>query len=92
MMAAESAFKAVTAERADSNGPIVLSDYEQAYRDSWVYDELHEVRNIRPSFHTPLGLVGACIWSGLDTVLLRGRVPFTFPHSKPDSDMLIPAR
>jgi len=37
-----------------------------------------------PSFHNPLGLFGGLIWSGIDTFLLKGRVPFTLKHGKPD--------
>ncbi|KAJ2374771.1 hypothetical protein H4S02_008438, partial [Coemansia sp. RSA 2611] len=53
--------------------------------------ELYEVRNVRPSFHTGLGIWGGIVWSGLDTLLLKGRVPFTFQHKNPDHAMLKPA-
>ncbi|KAI8050359.1 mitochondrial electron transfer flavoprotein-ubiquinone oxidoreductase [Syncephalis plumigaleata] len=90
MMAAESTFKALTSETV-SDAPVVLSDYEEAFKKSWVYDELYEVRNVRPSFHGPLGFLGGVMWSGIDTTILRGRAPFTFPHPKPDYAMLTPA-
>jgi flavin-dependent dehydrogenase len=35
-----------------------MSGYETAVKDSWIWKELHEVRNLRPSFHNPLGLWG----------------------------------
>jgi electron-transferring-flavoprotein dehydrogenase len=90
MLAAESAFKALTSENA-TKGPVLLEDYEEAYKESWVHEELYEVRNVRPSFHGPLGFWGGCMWSGIDTVLLRGRLPITFSHPAPDHAMLIPA-
>ncbi|EKC97388.1 oxidoreductase [Trichosporon asahii var. asahii CBS 8904] len=64
---------------------IDMSGYEKEMEKSWVYDELREVRNIRPSFHNPLGLWGGMAWSGLDSMILKGKVPFTFHHPKEDS-------
>jgi electron-transferring-flavoprotein dehydrogenase len=50
-------------------------------RQSWVWDELHRVRNIRPSFHS--GLWIGLAYSAIDTYLFRGKAPWTF-HHKPD--------
>lgn len=74
------------------NGPILLSDYEKAYKESWVSKELRGVRNIRPSFGTSLGMWGGIAWSGLDSLLLRGHVPWTFSHHGTDSAKLKPAK
>ncbi|KAJ2781124.1 hypothetical protein H4R18_003066 [Coemansia javaensis] len=90
ILAADSAYRAVTAD-GGGDAPIVLADYEEAFRASSIYKELHEVRNVRPSFHTPLGMWGGIVWSGIDTLLLKGRVPFTFQHKDPDHAMLQPA-
>jgi len=46
-----------------------------ALRDSWVWEELYRVRNIRPSFR--LGLWAGLAYSALDTYILRGRAPWT---------------
>lgn len=93
MLAAESAFAAVTAvqekveageegvigEEGEYVGPsLSMEPYEEAVKKSWVWDELKGIRNIRPSFNTPLGIWGGIIWSGLDTLILRGKVPWTF--------------
>ena len=83
MLAADAAYEALTSETAAS-APITLDSYEPTLRNSWVGKELYEVRNIRPSFHNPLGLYGGVLYSGIDTILLKGRVPFTFNHPKPD--------
>ncbi|KAJ1814562.1 hypothetical protein LPJ75_002719 [Coemansia sp. RSA 2598] len=91
MLAADSAFKAIVAEGKGDDAPIVLSDYEEAFKNSEIYKELYEVRNMRPSFHTGLGLWGGIAWSGLDSLILKGRVPFTFQHKDPDYAMLEPA-
>ncbi|KAJ1916473.1 hypothetical protein H4219_003780 [Mycoemilia scoparia] len=92
MMAADAAFDAIVAGGdAGSMEPIKLDAYQEAYLKSPIYKELYEVRNVRPSFNTPLGLFGGSIWSGLDTFFLRGRVPFTFKVKHPDHQMLKPA-
>ena len=73
MLAAEAVFDAL----AGGGGP-VLDAYPRALQGSWVYDELRRVRNVRPSFHW--GLWGGLAYSALDTVLLRGRAPWTLHH------------
>lgn len=85
MLAAEEAYKQIT-ERGESESeePIDMSGYEKAFENSWVYDELKEVRNLRPSFHNPLGIWGGMAYSGLDSMILKGRVPWTFHHPKED--------
>jgi electron-transferring-flavoprotein dehydrogenase len=60
----------------------------QALEQSWVWDELYRVRNIRPSFR--LGLWGGLAYSAFDTFVLRGRAPWTF-HHHPDHTQLITA-
>jgi len=91
MVAAEEAYKQLTGENAESSEPVDMSGYEAAMEKSWVYDELREVRNIRPSFHNPLGMWGGMAWSGLDSMILKGRVPFTFHHPKEDYAATKPA-
>jgi hypothetical protein len=60
----------------------------EAIEQSWIWDELYRVRNIRPSFR--LGLWGGLAYSAIDTYLLRGRAPWTFRHH-PDHTQLIRA-
>lgn len=71
--------------------PILLTEYEQTIKDSWVYKELTEVRNVRPSFYSPLKMWGGVIYSGLDTFLLKGRTPWTFHHKHSDAEATQPA-
>lgn len=93
MLAAEAAFEAITAkEGEESSNPIVLDSYEKSLKESWVWKELWEVRNVRPSFHNPLGMWGGIAYSGLDTLILKGRTPWTFKHPHPDHAMLKPAK
>jgi len=74
MLAAEAVFDAVgeDAPAADT------ASYETAIKESWVWDELYRVRNIRPSFKW--GMWGGLIYSAIDTFLFRGRAPWTFKH------------
>jgi electron-transferring-flavoprotein dehydrogenase len=53
-------------------------DYRRALTESWVWDELRRVRNIRPSFRW--GLWGGLAYSALDTYVLRGKAPWTMHH------------
>jgi len=77
MLAAEAAFNALTNQ--DSISPADLSAYEEDLKASWVWDELHDSRNIRPGF-AKLGLYGGLVHAAVDTVLLRGGAPWTLRH------------
>lgn len=66
MIAGEAAYDAII---SGTSGPITLDSYEKNLKESWVWKELKEVRNIRPSFHNPLGLWGGIAYSGLDTLV-----------------------
>ncbi|KAG0091904.1 hypothetical protein BGZ93_005311 [Podila epicladia] len=88
MLAAESAYDAITSESYSEEKPIVLEDFEKKVKESWIWKELNEIRNCRPSFHTPLGNLGGVIYSGIDTILLKGRTPWTFHNRIPDHERL----
>ncbi|KAK0742447.1 hypothetical protein B0T21DRAFT_328237 [Apiosordaria backusii] len=81
MLAAEAAWNAL--QVPDSNS-IFLYDYEDALRNSSIWSELKEVRNMRPSFHSPLGIYGGILYSGLEAFILKGRVPWTLKHKTQD--------
>ena len=84
-LAAEAAFESVTEEKVTGEGAADMSRYEEAFKSSWVHKELWEVRNIRPSFNTKLGIWGGIMYSGVDTLLLKGHVPWTFKHHGSDA-------
>jgi electron-transferring-flavoprotein dehydrogenase len=84
MLAADAVFEALGVETP----PAELDAYPEALRQSWVWDELSRARNIRPSFHN--GFWAGLFYSALDTVLLRGRAPWTL-HNRPDHTALKPA-
>ncbi|KAF2761250.1 electron transfer flavo protein-ubiquinone oxidoreductase-like protein [Pseudovirgaria hyperparasitica] len=81
MLAAEAAYEAIT---TDDEGDIFLFKYEDTLRESPIWKELKQVRNMRPSFHGPLGLYGGVLYSGLEAYLFRGKTPWTLKHGKPD--------
>jgi len=77
MVAAEAVFARLSGDGS--------AEVRGALRQSWIWDELYRVRNIRPSFR--LGLWGGLLYSALDTYVLRGRAPWTF-HHHPDHTQL----
>ena len=66
-----------------------LSIYEEKFKNSWVYKELHEARNVKPSFSW--GLILGIIFTGIDQILFRGKLPFTLRHKHADHETLKPA-
>ena len=64
------------------------AEVRTALEESWVWEELRGVRNIRPSFRW--GLWGGLAYSALDTYVLRGKAPWTF-HNHADHLQLTPA-
>ncbi|KAH6617884.1 hypothetical protein B0J18DRAFT_435858 [Chaetomium sp. MPI-SDFR-AT-0129] len=84
MLAAEAAWEAL--RESSDDGSVFLYAYEDALRRSSIWEELSEVRNMRPSFHTKLGLYGGMLYSGLEAFILKGRVPWTLRHKTTDHE------
>ena len=61
----------------------VLAQYPRLLKQSWLYDELHKARNVRPAF-SRFGLIFGLLYSVLDQILLRGKAPWTLHHKKAD--------
>jgi electron-transferring-flavoprotein dehydrogenase len=66
-----------------------LSIYETKFKKSWAFKELHTARNVKPSFGW--GLFLAILFTGLDQILFRGKLPFTLRHKHADHETLKPA-
>ncbi len=79
MVAAEAVHAALAQGDA---APREIAAYAEALRESWVWDELKQVRNIRPSFKW--GFWVGLVYSALDTYLFAGRAPWTLKHHGPD--------
>ncbi len=76
LVAAEALADSLAAGEAEVLG------YQLRLEQSWLWKELHEARNIRPSFH--YGLLAGVMYSGLDSMILKGRIPWTFPYKHGD--------
>ena len=72
------------------NGNKELSNYENKFKNSWIYQELYTARNVKPSFDW--GLIPAILFSGIDQILFRGHLPFTLKHRHADHETLLPAK
>ena len=68
-----------------------LSAYESYFKKSWVYDELHSARNVKP-YLTNYGRLIGTLLTGLDQILFRGKLPFTLRHKHSDHETLLPAK
>jgi electron-transferring-flavoprotein dehydrogenase len=84
MLAAEAAFAALGENRQYDE----LTAYSEAFEKSWLHDELHLARNVKPLLKS--GTLGSP-WVWLDQMVLRGKAPWTFHHSKGDHEALKPA-
>ncbi len=82
MLAAEAAFTALVAGDAGDE----LTDYPDAFRASWLHDELHRARNFKPWMSK--GLLTGTLMVGIDQVLFRGRAPWTLHHQHADHETL----
>ena len=86
MLAAEAAFEALA---AGEERPL-LEAYPEKLRASWLFAELHSVRNVRPAFKW--GLWPALALNAIDTFLLRGKAPWTLAHHGADHETLAKAK
>ena len=81
MLAAEAAIEAL---KADGGGE--LTRYPEAFRASWLHDELHRARNFKPWMSK--GLLTGTLMVGIDQVLFKGRAPWTLRHHHADHETL----
>jgi electron-transferring-flavoprotein dehydrogenase len=88
LASSSSAMESASAEQSESEAEVPealdMSAYEQAVKDSYIWKELNEVRNLRPSFHNPLGMYGGIAYSGVDSLILKGRTPWTLRNKRED--------
>jgi electron-transferring-flavoprotein dehydrogenase len=70
MVAAETVFRRLSGEPG--------AEVRRSLEESWVWEELRRVRNIRPSFRW--GLWAGLAYSALDTYVFRGSAPWTLHH------------
>src|SRR5687767_14811630 len=82
MLAADAAHDALAAGRGGDQ----LTAYPEAFRASWLYEELHKARNFKPWMSR--GLVLGTIMVGIDQILFRGNAPWTLTHAHADHETL----
>jgi len=85
MLAAQAAFDALNAGRAQDE----LTAYSKAFEQSWLHEELHVARNFKPWMSK--GLYTGTLMVGIDQVLFRGKAPWTLHHTHADHECLKPA-
>ena len=84
MLAAETAFAAL----GNDGKTVELDAYPEAFRKSWLYDELHRARNFKPWMSA--GLYIGTLMVGIDQVVFRGKAPWTLTHKHADHETLVP--
>lgn len=84
-LAAEAAFEAIRAGRAHDR----LEAYPEAFRASWLYEELYKARNFKPAMSK--GLWMGTMLVGIDQMVFKGKAPFTLHQHHRDHEMLKPA-
>jgi electron-transferring-flavoprotein dehydrogenase len=85
MLAAEAAFEAVRTGRSGDE----LTAYPEAFRNSWLHDELYRARNFKQWMSK--GLYMGTLMVGIEQKLLGGKVPWTLHHKHRDHELLRPA-
>jgi electron-transferring-flavoprotein dehydrogenase len=84
MLAAEAASSALKAGRSQDE----LTTYPEAFRASWLYEELRRARNFKPWMSK--GLYLGSLMVGIDQILFRGKAPWTLHHGHADHETLKP--
>ncbi len=82
MLAAEAAYEAVTGGREHDE----LAAYPLAFRNSWLYQELHRARNFKPWMSK--GLYTGTLMVGIDQIVFGGKAPWTLQHGHADNETL----
>lgn len=82
MLAAEAAFDALASGRAADD----LTAYPEAFRKSWLFDELHRARNFKPWMSK--GLFTGTLMVGIDQIVFGGKAPWTLHHAHADHETL----
>merc|ERR1711974_263372 len=87
ILCAEALFEKISEK--ENEKAILLDNYEEKYKSSWLHDELYKARNFRPAFKYGLRL-GAVVAGALSFTPLN-KLPVTLSHGEPDDKSLKPA-
>lgn len=81
MIAAETVFNALSADKHAAD----LNEYTEAFKASWVYDELYRSRNFGPVIHKWGTWLGGA-YNTLDQNIFGGKLPFTIKDTRADHE------
>ncbi|MEW5863428.1 MAG: electron transfer flavoprotein-ubiquinone oxidoreductase [Pseudomonadota bacterium] len=82
MLAAEAVIEAIKAGRSRDE----LAAYPEAFRRSWLFDELYRARNFKPWMSK--GLYTGTLMFGIDQIVFGGKAPWTLHHQHADHETL----
>ncbi len=82
MLVADAIFEALSSGRQHDE----LRHYSHTFEQSWLHDELHKARNVKPWLSKGLYLGAAMV--GIDQLILRGKAPWTLHHELSDHEHL----
>jgi len=93
MVAAEAAYQrlvvdsgfnsvSATGKISTDESPVHLTEYQTQMEDSWVWEELREIRNTHASFKWGTGI--GMTYTGANCFTFRGVEPWTITHGKKD--------
>lgn len=85
MLAAEAAFDAIKQQRQHDQ----LNAYTHAFERSWLFEELNKARNFKQWFKK--GRTVGTVMTGIEQLVLKGKMPWSLKNSKPDHAYLQPA-
>jgi electron-transferring-flavoprotein dehydrogenase len=85
MLAAEAAVEALAAGRQHDE----LAAFPAKFEQSWLHEELHVARNVKPWLNK--GLYLGALMTGIDQIVFRGKAPWTLHHTHADHECLKPA-
>lgn len=85
MLAGEAAFEALKEQRQHDE----LNAYTHAFERSWLFDELNKARNFKQWFKK--GRTVGTLMTGIEQLVLKGKMPWSLKNNKPDHAYLQPA-
>ena len=90
MLAAQAVIEALNPSEQTLESNCEAHHYTELFKQSWLYAELHKVRNLRPAFKW--GLLGGLAYGAMEEFIFRGKAPWTLSHSGTDHGSLRKAK
>lgn len=90
MLAAQAVIEALNPSEQTLESNCEAHHYTELFKQSWLYAELHKVRNLRPAFKW--GLLGGLAYGAMEEFFFRGKAPWTLSHSGTDHGSLRKAK